>query len=92
MDYPESLQDYALDEIRRSIQTGVYPVSSKLAPPENCRRSEYQQYPRCGCFEPFSLSGTGGANSASGFHRQAVFHAGYPQLFRHPHHDGVLGR
>ena len=32
MDYPESLQDYALDEIRRRIQTGVYPVSSKLAP------------------------------------------------------------
>ncbi|MCI2056447.1 MAG: GntR family transcriptional regulator [Oscillibacter sp.] len=32
MEYPESLQNYALEEIRRRIQTGVYPVGSKLAP------------------------------------------------------------
>jgi Transcriptional regulators len=32
MKQPESLQNYAMDEIRRRIQTGVYPVKSKLAP------------------------------------------------------------
>ncbi len=32
MKRPESLQDYATEEIRRRIQTGVYPVKSKLAP------------------------------------------------------------
>ncbi len=32
MKQPESLQDYAMDAIRRNIQSGVYPVKSKLAP------------------------------------------------------------
>lgn len=32
MDYPEPLQDYALAEITRGIQTGFYPMGSKLAP------------------------------------------------------------
>ena len=32
MKRPESLQDFATEEIRRRIQTGLYPVKSKLAP------------------------------------------------------------
>ena len=32
MKKPQSLQDYAMDCIRRNIQDGVYPVKSKLAP------------------------------------------------------------
>lgn len=32
MDYPEPLQEYALNEITRGIQTGVYPMGTKLAP------------------------------------------------------------
>lgn len=32
MEYPEPLQDYALAQITRGIQTGLYPMGSKLAP------------------------------------------------------------
>lgn len=32
MEYPEPLQDYALAQITRGIQNGVYPMGSKLAP------------------------------------------------------------
>ncbi len=32
MDYPEPLQEYALSEITRRIQTGIYPTGAKLAP------------------------------------------------------------
>ena len=32
MKQPESLQDFAMDFIRRNIQNGVYPAKSKLAP------------------------------------------------------------
>lgn len=32
MNHPQSLQDYALEEIRQRIQKGAYPVGSKLAP------------------------------------------------------------
>ena len=32
MEYPEPLQDYALTQITRGIQSGLYPMGSKLAP------------------------------------------------------------
>ncbi len=79
MKQPESLQDFAMDFIRRNIQNGVYPAKSKLAPQHIAAELNISSTPVVAALN--RLVTQGGNSSPPGVHRQGIFHRRHFELF-----------